>query len=749
MTGSGSRPDKGGAWSETCPTAYSEEAVLIMGTSFALSPEQQTIAELRHTLGVNGFMPVPVKTGDKMPLAKAWEAKAADGQFIDAFVGTDTLSTGILCSGLRAIDIDIDDADLAGHVVKYALAVFGQTTVRHRSNSGRALLLYRAVEGEPKKQRLFSKLFGHDKPQIQVEVLGKGNQFVAFGIHKSGVPYEWTYSPTTFRREQLPAVTEEQISEFLNKIRPNLWAENYLLDCVEKMAATQKGSRDDTQNQLAFSLGGLVPGGYLDAKKILTLLLPAVVKSGRLETNTEAELFAHFKRSVEQGYGKPWIPNCADAEAAEAAEDELLLASKFIEKHGAGLRYTDEWKKWMLWNGVTWQVDKTRKVFDLAKSIIRGYHIPKTSKNHVVAAIVTLANSDEQIATLAEHWDSDPNLTNMQGRVYDSLTDTIRNVNPCDYVTRTTSVAPDNHRPELWLRFLNYCTSENQEFIDYLQRMCGYVLTGSTKEDVLFFLYGPGKNGKSVFIDTISGIMGDYKTGVPMDALLASKNDRHPTELAKLMGARLAVAVETEAGRRWDESKVKTLTGSDEVTARFMRQDFFDFTPTHKFLIAGNNKPHLSGKVDEAWRRRFHIIPFTRIVEEKDRDFDLRVKLEAEWPNILQWMIEGCKQWRAQGLNPPQAVTAETNSYFEAEDTIGRWFADRCENATQEAFQPTAALFADFKMWAENTGEYAGKEKDFVQELIARGYCQDRRRVLGVQQRGFAGITFIPVMGNR
>ena len=130
--------------------------------------------------------------------------------------------------------------------------------------------------------------------------------------------------------------------------------------------------------------------------------------------------------------------------------------------------------------------------------------------------------------------------------------------------------------------------------IGFLQRFLGYCLTGHVHEHVLVFLSGTGGNGKGVFMSTVAGIFGDYAITAPMEMFLASNVDRHPTEIAKLMGARLVVAHETQKGRRWDEAKIKNLTGGDTLTGRFMRGDFFDFKPTHKLMIAGNHKPSLA-----------------------------------------------------------------------------------------------------------------------------------------------------------
>jgi putative DNA primase/helicase len=194
-----------------------------------------------------------------------------------------------------------------------------------------------------------------------------------------------------------------------------------------------------------------------------------------------------------------------------------------------------------------------------------------------------------------------------------------------------------------------------------MQRMFGYALTGDTTAHALFFLFGTGANGKSVTIDTIAGILNDYHRTAAIETFTASTTERHPTDLAGLRGARLVTAVETEEDRRWAESRIKTLTRGDTIAARFMRQDYFEFAPQFKLVIAGNHKPGLRS-VDEAIRRRFHLLPFTVTIPHAERNPNLREQLKAEWPGILSWMLEGCLDWQRRGLCPPKAVLDATVS---------------------------------------------------------------------------------------
>lgn len=276
--------------------------------------------------------------------------------------------------------------------------------------------------------------------------------------------------------------------------------------------------------------------------------------------------------------------------------------------------------------------------------------------------------------------------------------------------------------------------------IRFLQQICGYCLTGSTQEHALFFFYGPGGNGKSVFLNTVSGVVGDYTVTAAMETFTASQHDRHSTELAMLRGARLVTASETEEGRAWAENRIKALTGGDPITARFMRQDNFTFRPAFKLLIAGNHKPVLKN-VDDAARRRFNILPFIRKPVRPDPE--LEAKLRSEWPGILRWMIEGAVMWQATGLVRPDAVEDETNAYFEAQDTFGQWLADECvvEIDNAHRWESAADLFHSWKNYAETRGEISGTQKAFGDRMSSRGFKGTRHTLHGKRLRCWSGLN--------
>jgi putative DNA primase/helicase len=452
--------------------------------------------------------------------------------------------------------------------------------------------------------------------------------------------------------------------------------------------------------------------------------------------------------SLDNHRPKP-APASGDDSRPPAFSDDAL-ALRFADQHADDLRFVAAWGQWFRFDGKRWRQDDTLHVFDLARRICRTASAECNGKPgekaclasaKTVAAVERLARSDRRIAATIDQWDADPWLLNTPQGVIDLRTGTMGAHRAADYMTKLTATGPRGDCPR-FLAFLDKITGADPELIAYLRRALGYALTGIVREHALFFGYGTGANGKSVLLSTVAGLLGDYHKTAPIETFTASNTDRHPTDLAMLRGARLVTATETEEGRQWAESRIKSLTGGDRVSARFMRQDFFEFMPQFKLFIAGNHRPGLRS-VDEAIRRRFHLVPFAVTIPADERDSELTEKMKAEWPGILAWIIEGCLEWQSEGLAAPQAVTAATAEYLESEDTIVAWIEERCER-DPNAWTSSAVLFASWASWATKAGEALGSQKKFCQKLRDRHFHKHDVTA----GRGFKGLRILPQEGS-
>jgi putative DNA primase/helicase len=445
--------------------------------------------------------------------------------------------------------------------------------------------------------------------------------------------------------------------------------------------------------------------------------------------------------------------NYKEAERRQRAEKKQPLpndivtedsaAQQFVDLHGQGLRYCHSTGSWYRWNGVYWRKDQTGIAFHWARELARKLAADQderkryiTNKTSFSAGVERFAKSDPQVAVTVDHWDHDLFLLGTPGGTVDLRTGELRDSDQQDGITRVTSVAPLPNGCPLWLKFLSETTGNDQELIRFLQQWCGYGLTGSTREHALVFVYGPGGNGKSVFLNIVTSILADYAAIAAMDTFTASKNDKHPTDLAMLRGARLVTASETEENRAWAEARIKQMTGGDRISARFMRQDFFEFTPQFKLTIVGNHKPVLKN-VDEAARRRFLIVPFERKPEVPDRE--LEQKLAAEAGAILQWMIEGCLDWQRNGLLKPASVLAATEEYFSDQDLFAHWLAEECDCApgNMDKSETSGKLFKSWRDFATDAGNSPGSQQSFKDRMTRHGFKFYRSR----HSREFFGIA--------
>ena len=434
----------------------------------------------------------------------------------------------------------------------------------------------------------------------------------------------------------------------------------------------------------------------------------------------------------------------AAAMIAEPVITQDGIARIFAARHADRLRYCHSAGAWYEWTGTHWRRDETQRAFEFVRLLVREKsnsretgEIKALRRTAFAAGVERFAQSDGALATTADKWDQNPFLLGTPGGTVDLLTGELRQADAGAGITKLTAVAPTERAAcPIWLRFLDTATGGDQDLIRFLQLWCGYSLTGDVREHALVFLYGPGGNGKSTFVETIMSIAGDYAATASMDTFTAAVGDRHPTDLAMLRGARLVSANETEEGRAWAESRIKQQTGGDRIAARFMRRDFFTYKPEFKLTITGNHQPALAN-VDDAMRRRVNIVPF--INQPPEIDPQLGDKLRAEGPAILRWMIDGCVEWQRSGLHRPESVVRATDDYFSEQDLLGQWLAACCDvQPGNDLMRTTTSVL--YESW-QNFAKRAGQKPDTMKAFSAKLEKKRLTKYRNTQGRGFLGIV--------
>ena len=445
----------------------------------------------------------------------------------------------------------------------------------------------------------------------------------------------------------------------------------------------------------------------------------------------------------------------ADLHAQTADNDGPIsddeLARRFTGRHGDDFRHVATLGRWFKWSGSHWKQEDSLAVVDAARASCRldlGQALVDLEKPHerkqlrsklgaapTVFAVERLARSDRRHAVTVDALDADPWHLNTPGGLLDLRTGALRPSNPSDLITKSTAAAPMPDYP-IFQRVLERALPD-VEVRDYVQRLIGYCISGVVREHIVALCYGAGGNGKSVIFNAVRYALGDYGVTLGSEVLMESHNDRHPTEIAVLRGARLALCSEVDSGRRWNEARLKRLSGGDPITARLISRDPFEFQPSHKLIMLANAKPGLR-TVDEAIRRRIQLIEFSQTIPPDQRDPTLPEKLKAEAGGILTWALKGCLDWQADGLRPPQAVLDATDRYLDQQDAVAEWMRDCCRLIGDESL---TTLHGSYRDWCRANGVAEVGRNTFGDQLEARGI---RRVEVRKKVWLFVGISVAP-----
>ena len=597
-----------------------------------------------------------------------------------------------------------------------------------------------------------------------VDVRGDGGYIVAApSRHASGGEYAWAAGAHPSDTPLAPPP-----DWLLEKLRT---AEHAPASAVD--GGIPEGKRNDTLASLA---GTMRRRGMSESSILAALLEENTVRCNPPLAEDEVSQIAHsVGRYAPAPEPDPLMttsshPGGADPNSGQHVRSYRLTdtgnAERFVAQHGDDVRYDFTASGWFIYDGMRWRGDDVGHVIELAKQTARSIYAdvagePDPKQRRALSKWAAASESDSKVKALLSlarssvpvrrhELDADPWLLNVLNGTLDLRTAELRGHDRDDLITKLAPVEyeaeKNQHDAESfpdtgWERFVEQAAPD-PELRAFLQRACGYALTGDTGEQVLFFIHGPTASMKSTFLEAVKATMGDYALTADFDTFLARRDVGRPrNDIARLAGSHMVVSIEVEEGKRLAESLVKMLTGGDTVSARKLYQEAFEFRPTFKLFLAANDTPRIRDSDAALWRR-IRRIPFEQSLPLEKRDPQVKARLTdtaLSGPAILKWLVEGCLAWQRDGLHAPDAVRQATEDLRAEMDPLGQWIEDSCV-LDAGAWTPASDLRRSYERWCEQNGEQAANNTQFGSTLGARGYSAEKRQHGGRRVRGRAGI---------
>jgi putative DNA primase/helicase len=430
-----------------------------------------------------------------------------------------------------------------------------------------------------------------------------------------------------------------------------------------------------------------------------------------------------------------------DCPKCPEALSDLGNARRLVARHHKRLRNVPLWRKWLIWDGQRWILDRTGEAPRAAKEIVRPianrmrWSAKKAASEkeqaallraamrlesvNSIRAMLELAATEIEVALAPEDLDGWPDLLNTASCTLDLTTFEVSPHDPNMHLTKVTSAHYDpTAEAPMFAAFLERIQPD-ADMREFLARLLGHTISGRVHEHLLAIAYGVGANGKSTLMELVREVLGDYAATTD-PGLLIDRGDAHPTGIADLFGLRLALTHETDQGRRLAEGTVKRLTGGDRIRARRMREDFWEFDPTHSIVMVTNHRPVITGKDEGIWRR-LRLVPFDEVIPPDERDPDLPAKLRTEAAGVLRWLVDGYRSYLERGLDEPAAVTEATERFRKDADHIGLFLAEKCVLIPHVSVGSTA-LFNAWVKWCSAENIDAGTQTAFSIEMVDKGY---------------------------
>lgn len=462
----------------------------------------------------------------------------------------------------------------------------------------------------------------------------------------------------------------------------------------------------------------------------------AINDTNNVFTNPEHRTVKHYNLEfMKQGE--------TDKELPRRSWDDTGETDRVIDQFGDLIKYSYINKCWYIFNGSYWEVDQSGKIHQLIDAMTESIgkekiEIPADADEKEEAAIKkafdkfvkhSRSNSakkavmDElkhRVPVSQGEFDVDKTLLNVSNGYIDLASGELHDHDIEKLFSKEANVEySDKSSCDEWIKFLDQIFDHDQELIDYVQTAVGYSMTGSIKEQIMFILYGNGRNGKSVFLETISNILGTYAKTIQASSIMVKQNSGGPnSDIARLAGARLVTSSEPNEGLRMDEGLVRQLTGGDKVVARQLYGKEFEFEPEFKLWLATNHKPIIRGTDDGIWRR-IRLIPFLVQIPDDKVDKDLKYKLARESIGILNWAVDGALKWQQHGLHTPRVINSASEGYREEMDVLSQFVSEACDTGSEYSI-PASQLYKLYKSWAEDNIQYQMSNTKFGREMTNR-----------------------------
>lgn len=745
----------------------------------------------REYLG-RGYMPLPVPRGEKRCLLDGWSSlRFTEDDLPEQFAGDGNIGLALGEASGWLVDVDLDCEEAIELAPQFLPATKAKTG---RASAPQSHWWYIAPGAVTKK---------HSDPvthKMIAEFRSSGQQtLVGPSIHPQGEPYDWLHGkPSVVDANHLAACVAALAAAVVKQRHPDLAARTPPRPTSSSSAQATFAPDDSMVQRASAYLAAMPPaisgqGGHSRTYAAATALVhgfglsqPTATRLLKDEYNSRCEppwsdtdLLHKVSDAASKQHDKPygWLRDQRiDAQADRRTDDvigvesqsmrtlrpctDLGNAERLADAYSDRIRFCPDMGQWFEWDGKRWSKctdgvprylaaklartigDEARFATDPSDQRERSAWAVKSESCGRIDAAVSLAATLPVLSVRGEQLDADPWMLNVLNGTIDLRSGDLL---PHRQELLMTKLAPVEYDPNAacpkFDQFLSRMLGGQSEVVDYTIGFLGMCLSADCSYQKLPILLGSGANGKSVLVDTILGILGDYGCVAPPDLLVCTGGREHATEIADLMGRRLVIVSETEQGASLKLQRMKQLTGDSMLKARFMRQDYFTFRRTHKTILVTNNRPVIREDSLAVWRR-IVLVPFNIVIPESEQNLSSLTELIAEWPGILALLVKRCIAWQAKPLSPPAGVRDATTDYREREDKFGRFLTDRCDlgDGAADAFTPWKSLLEHYKQWCTENGESPLSSSLLADAFTKRGLATATKSIQGKSAKCRLGV---------